>query len=412
MKKILIIGAGVGQVFLAKKIKSRGYYLIAVTQEGNYPVIDIADKVYYENVFNKEAVLEIASREQVDGVISDQNDMMMPIVAYVAEHLGLPGNNTSVVNAYCNKNVFRDNCDKVGVPVPKHSSVSKIEIPEIMKDVPFPWVVKPADAQSSVGVTKVNNVTEYLAAVKYAIEVSKTDTAIVEQFFQGKELVAEGFIYNGKYFNLGFADRKYFDLDGLFIPSQTLFPSAIPQNVLDQIMEYEEKMVAYVQPNFAIVHSEYLYNADLDEICIVESALRGGGVYISSHLIPLYCGIDINDVLLDCVVGKEVDVLTILSKAKYKASGYICFYLPEGHVKVIRGLEEVANMDCVKMMELNSISVGEKTSKLIHKGQRLGPILVGTENRMALEKAINKIQSTLLMNVESISGEIKGINWC
>ena len=88
MKKILIIGAGIGQVFIAKKIKARGYYLITVTQKGNYPVIGIADKVYYENVFNKEAVLEIARNEQVNGVISDQNDMMMPVVAYVAEHLG------------------------------------------------------------------------------------------------------------------------------------------------------------------------------------------------------------------------------------------------------------------------------------------------------------------------------------
>ncbi len=411
MKKILIIGAGIGQVFIAKKIKARGYYLIAVTQEGNYPVIDIADKVYYENVFNKEAVLEIANREHVDGVISDQNDMMMPIVAYVAEHLGLPGNNTSVVNAYCNKNVFRNNCDEVGVPVPKHCSVSKIEVPVIMKDVPFPWVVKPADAQSSVGVTKVNNVTEYLAAVKYAIEVSKTDTAIVEQFFQGKELVAEGFIYNGKYFNLGFADRKYFDLDGLFIPSQTLFPSAVPQNVLNRILEYEEKMVAYVQPNFAIVHSEYLYNADLDEICIVESALRGGGVYISSHLIPLYCGIDINDVLLDCIVGKEVDILSILSKAKYKASGYVCFYLPEGHVSSISGFDEVGRMECVKMLEVNDIKVGMETPKLRHKGQRFGPILVDAKNRIQLEEFISRIQLILRVDIKDIDGSTKGIIW-
>ena len=336
--KILIIGAGIGQVVLAKKIKARGYYLIAVTQRGNYPVIEIADKVYYENVFNKDSVLEIARNEQVDGVISDQNDMMMPVVAYVAEHLGLPGNYTDVVNAYCNKNVFRDNCDKLSIPVPKHSSVSEVEIPPKMKGIPFPWVVKPADSQSSVGVSKVNNESEYLTAVKKAIDVSRTNTAIVEQFFQGNELVAEGFIYKGKYYNLGFADRKYFDLGGLFIPSQTLFPSVVSLSVLNRIRTFEEKMAEYVQPDFAIVHSEYLYNVESDEICIVESALRGGGVYISSHLIPLYCDIDINEVLLDCVVGKEVDIRDIITKAKYRASGYVCFYLPEGKIESINGI--------------------------------------------------------------------------
>lgn len=410
MKKILIIGAGIGQVFIAKKIKARGYYLITVTQKGNYPVIDIADKVYYENVFNKEAVLEIARQEQVDGVISDQNDMMMPVVAYVAEHLGLPGNHTGIVNAYCNKNVFRDNCDKVGIPVPKHCSVSKMEIPETMERVQFPWVVKPADAQSSVGVTKVNNETEYLSAVKYAMDVSKTHTAIVEQFFQGQELVAEGFVYKGKYYNLGFADRKYFDLEGLFIPSQTLFPSIAPQHILDKITTCEEMMAAYVQPDFAIVHSEYLYNSESDEICIVESALRGGGVYISSHLIPLYCGIDINEVLLDCVIGENVDIDTIFSNSFKRASGYVCFYLPEGRVKSIKGFEEVKHLDCVKMLEVSDIIEGMETSKLTHKGQRLGPILVDAENRNQLENFIKDIQRTLEVIVDN-NGDYKGICW-
>lgn len=411
MKKILIIGAGIGQVFIANKIKARGHYLITITQAGNYPVIDIADKVYYENVFNKEAVLEIARKEQIDGVVSDQNDMMMPIVAYVAEHLGLPGNYTSVVNAYCNKNVFRDNCDKVGIPVPKHCSVSKVEIPASMERVQFPWVVKPADAQSSVGVTKVNNESEYLSAVEYAIEVSKTHTAIVEQFFKGQELVAEGFIYKGQYYNLGFADRKYFGLEGLFIPSQTLFPSVVPQHILEMIITCEEKMSAYVEPDFAIVHSEYLYNAETGEICIVESALRGGGVYISSHLIPLYCGIDINEILLDCVEGKDINIESLLSKAQYRASGYVCFYLPEGRVKSINGLDEVQSMECVKMMEVSDIHVGMLAPKLTHKGQRLGPILLDAENRNQLEVFVETIQRTLHACIVGEDSECKGICW-
>ena len=108
MKKILVVGAGIGQLYLAKKIKDRGDFLITVTLPGNQPVIDIADKVCYEDVFNKEGVLQIAKRERIDAVISDQNDMMMPTVSFVAEHMGLPGNSTTVINAYCNKNTFRN----------------------------------------------------------------------------------------------------------------------------------------------------------------------------------------------------------------------------------------------------------------------------------------------------------------
>ena len=411
MKRVLMVGAGIGQVFLARKIKARGHYLVTVTLPGNQPVIDMADKVRYENVFNKEGVLAIAREEKVDAVISDQNDMMMPTVAYVAEHMGLPGNGIKVVHDYCDKNAFRDNCDKVGIPVPKHCSVSEVAVPEGMKDVPLPWVVKPADAQSSVGVEKVNTLEEYFVAIKAAIEISKTHTAIVEEFFKGKELVAEGFIYEGEYYNLGFADRKYFALDNLFIPSQTVFPSLVPIHVLDSIRKCEEKMAALVKPQFAIVHSEYLYNAESGEYRVVESALRGGGVYISSHLVPAYSGIDINEILIDAMLGEKVDMDAVLAERNNQASGYVCFYLPEGKVQKVEGVEEIKAMPSVMQAFLDDFVEGMETHKLTHKGQRMGPILVKSENREALELEIRKIQDILKAEVVSADGKIYGIIW-
>lgn len=410
-KKIMMIGAGIGQYYLAQKIKDRGHYLITVTLPGNQPVIGIADKVCYHDVFDKEGVLAIAREEQIDAVISDQNDTMMPTVAYVAEHLGLPGNNTQQVNAFCNKNVFRDTCDKLVIPVPRHCSISKVEIPETLKDVPFPWVVKPADSQSSIGVAKVDNKDEYMAALKKAIDLSKNKTAIVEEFFKGKELVAEGFIYKGKYYSLGFADRKYFALNNMFIPSQTIFPSIVPQTVLERIEQCESKMAEYIKPSFAIVHSEYLYNPDINEIRVVESALRGGGVYISSHLVPLYSGIDINDTLIDCIEGNDVDMEKVMIEHNNKAAGYVCFYLPAGTVCKADGMEEAKQFDFVKMMCVNDVKVGMVTPQLTHKGQRLGPILVTGNDRNDIERNIKTLQDTLQIMVEGEDGVIRGINW-
>lgn len=406
-----MIGAGIGQYYLARKIKEKGYYLVTVTLPGNQPVIKIADKVCYNDVFDKEGVLRIAQEEQIDAVISDQNDTMMPTVAYVVEHMGLPGNNTHQINSYCNKNTFRDNCDKLGIPVPRHCSMSTVTLPEKLADVPFPWVVKPADSQSSIGVAKVNNKEEYLEALPKAIDLSKNKSAIVEEFFKGQELVAEGFIYKGRYYLLGFADRKYFALNNMFIPSQTVFPSLVPQPILDKIESCESKMAAYINPDFAIVHSEYLYNPDSGEIRVVESALRGGGVYISSHLVPLYSGIDINDTLVDCILGNEVDMDKVMSKRDNKAAGYVCFYLPGGTVRKVEGFDDVRHFGFVKMMCVDDIKVGMETPPLTHKGQRLGPILVIGDDREDIEQNIEKMQNTLQIMVEDKDGVQRGINW-
>lgn len=411
MKKILMVGAGIGQIYLSKKIKQRGDYLIVVTLPGHQPVIEIADKVYYCDVFDKTGVLSIAQQEGIDAVISDQNDTMMPTVAFVAENMNLSGLRIVQVEAYCNKNHYRDNCDKLGIPVPKHVEVHELKIPAEFSYVPFPWIVKPADSQSSVGVEKVYNEEEYFAALEKAIGYSKTRSAILEEFFKGQELVAEGFIYQGRYYNLGFADRKYFKLPRLFIPSQTIFPSNVDKDLLAKIEDCEQQMAGYIKPEFAIVHSEYLYNPQTREIRVVESALRGGGVYISSHLIPLYSGIDINEILLDCICGKRIDMNAVMSRRNNKAAGYVCFYLPEGTIINVDGMEDAAKLPFVRMMCVDDVKVGNTTPALTHKGQRLGPIIVTGENRADIEKNIAFLQNNIKVTVRNSKGSELGIIW-
>lgn len=401
MRKILMIGAGIGQHYLANYIKSQGHFLIAVSLPGDYPVLKIADKVYFEDIFNKEKILDIAKTECIDAVISDQNDLMMPTVAYVAENLKLPGVSSETINNYCNKNKFREICERIGVPVPAHAQCTSAMVPDSMKAIDFPWIVKPADSQSSVGVSKVNNVQECVKAVDFALRKSRTQEAIIEDFFEGVEVVVEGLIVKGKYYNLGFADRKYFNLENLSIPSQTVFPSILPKHILDQIVACEEKLTEFNKPDFALVHSEYIVNPKTEKFIVVESALRGGGVYTSSHLIPLYTGIDVYKILVACALGNEINMEEELRKKTKRASGYVCFYLPEGTVESVDGSDEVKNLPFVKMAHLEDILVGGNTLPITHKGQRLGPIIIEAQNRSILEDNIEKVKQILKIKVKN-----------
>lgn len=410
MEKLLVIGAGIGQVPIIKKAKAKGIHVTVVTLPGNQPGIEIADDVIYADVFDRELVAKEAYKRKITAVISDQNDLMNPTVAYVAEKLGLPGNKYETVMSYCNKNSYRDNCEKAGVPVPKHMAVNNENFDFSTFDCPLPWIVKPADNQSSVGVQKIEDMNELLPALKFALSQSKTHSAIVEEFFVGNEFVAEGFISDGKYYILNFADRKYFDLNELLIPNQTVFPSILDKDILDKVVEYESKMAEYMKPSFAIVHSEYLVNKETKEIRVVESALRGGGVYISSHLIPLSTGIDANEILLLKALGRKVDVEGIFANRTPKAAGYVCFYLPEGEVYSVEGIEEVKALPFVKKVCLDDIVVGQKTDKMVHKGLRKGPLLVYGDNREDLEKNIIVVQNTLKIGVIK-DGVISGIVW-
>lgn len=411
VKKLLVIGAGIGQIPIIEKAKAMGLHVTVVTKPGNQPAAGLADDVYYQDIYERDKIAKWAKENEITAVLSDQNDLMMPTVSYVADYLNLPGNSFEQMMAYCDKNTYRDNCDIIGNPVPKHIAVDSADFDFSAFGCPFPWIVKPSDSQSSVGVKRIDSLDELKPALEFALSHSKTHRAIVEEFFLGNEIVCEGFIQNGEYHLLSFADRKYFELKGLFIPSQTVFPSIVKPELLEKVIEYEKKMAAYIKPRFAIVHSEYLINAETGEIRVVESALRGGGVYISSHLIPYATGIDINDILIKKALGMDVDIEKILGKNEHKASGYVCFYLPEGRIHSVSGIEEIKLLTFVKMACIDDIKVGMETEKMLHKGLRKGPIIVVGENREELEKNISIVQNTLKIEVINEKGEISGVVW-
>lgn len=409
--KLLIVGASIGQVPLLLKAKKRGIHVTVVSIPGNYACFELADDIIYADVFDRDLVVEEAKKRGITAVISDQNDLMAPTVAYVAEKLGLPGNRFDTVMTYCNKNRFRDACDKAGVPCPKHIAVNSLNDDLSVFGGVFPLMVKPADSQSSIGVKKVNNHEELQIALQFALEKSLTHSAIVEDFFEGREVVCEGFVDNGKYYPLQFADRRYFDLKGVLIPSQTIFPSNLSKEIKDRIVGYEQALSTSTKPAFAITHSEYLVNETTGEVRIVESALRGGGVYISSDLIPMATGIDINDVLLDKALGVEVDVDSVFANRKDKAAAYVCFYLPEGIIQTIEGVEELKGLLYVRKAYIDDLAVGQQTMPPNFKGARKGPVLVQGESREDLESKIIEVQNTLKVTVRTNKGNLKSICW-
>ena len=123
MKKLLVIGAGIGQVPIVKKAKEIRVHVTVVTMPGNQPCIELADDIIYSDIYERDYIVKEAKKRGITAVISDQNDLMNPTVAYVAEHLGLPGNKFETVLSFCNKNQYRENCEKVGIPVPLHIAV-------------------------------------------------------------------------------------------------------------------------------------------------------------------------------------------------------------------------------------------------------------------------------------------------
>jgi hypothetical protein len=168
-------------------------------------------------------------------------------------------------------------------------------------------------------------------------------------------------------------------------------------------------LITHLGPKFGNTYSEYLINLETGDVRIVEIAIRGCGALTSSDLVPLACGIDVNELLILIASGNG-DVRIDHSKRINKASGNIFFHLPEAVISEIRGLEEVSKVPGVYQTYLQNIQVGKETKQMVDKGDRLGPILIMGEDRTELQDVINRVTNTLYIHVETAKG-IKGIIW-
>ena len=120
MKKILLLGGSAQQVPVIEKAKQLGYYTILCDYLPDNPGQYVADKFYPVSTTDKEPVLEIAEREQVNGVLAYASDPAAPTAAYVAEKMGLPGNPYQSVEILCNKDRFRKFLTKMVSMLQRH----------------------------------------------------------------------------------------------------------------------------------------------------------------------------------------------------------------------------------------------------------------------------------------------------
>ncbi|WP_292471615.1 ATP-grasp domain-containing protein [Methanolobus sp.] len=409
MKKIMVLGAARTQVPIIKLVKKRGFETIVVSCKGGYPGLKYADKMYEVDICDKKTVLEIAKREQVDGLVTDQLDFPVPTIAYVTEKLGLPSIGYDCALKFTNKYLMRNECAKLGIKNPKYYKVSTLEeAREKCLDIGLPVIIKPTDSAGSRGISVIRNLTELEDNFEPAISYSKENCLIVEKYIQGEEYVIAGFTSNYKFTNLAIGKRQLFDIPDVFVPSVTMFCSSPSNDIEDQMLKTNKTLIEGFGLKFGVTHCEYIVEEGTGDIYLVECAARGAAICISSHIVPLATGIDVNSLLLDVAVGnvEEIEIQNIESNV----STYLLFTLPEGFVKEIRGIDKIQSVPGVQKVYIEPIDIGMEAKPMVDKGQRLGPIIIKGKNKEQCEKTINEIKTLFEIDVETSEG-IKGIIW-
>ncbi len=409
-KKTMVIGGGRGQIPIMNLCHKYGYDVLAVSPKGNYPGLNIADDVLYADVRDYDKILATAKEKDVRGVLTDQLDVGVYTAALVSEKLHLNGISTNVASRFTNKFIMRKAAEEAGINVPHNQLLKSLDdLDKVIEYLQFPLIMKPVDSDASRGVYKVNNRDEIRSHYPITKSYSKADEIILEEFITGKEYVVEAYTSNYVVNNLVVGHRDYFEIDGAFIPCATVFSDAHSADSLleERIKEINSKLVSSFGLPFGITHAEYLHDEKTDEIYLVEIAARGGGVFISSDLIPLACGVDANDLYVRNALGLPCDNKIEISTG---ASAYFCYLTPEGTVSRINNTDQIMSITGVHKAFFDNIEIGMKTASIKDKSSRKGPILVKGKSKKDCYDTISKVKKILDIKVITNNGE-EDIRW-
>lgn len=301
MKKIMILGASVYQVPLIRTAKRMGLYTIVASIPGNYPGFSDADKVYYINTTDKEAILGACRAEGIDGICTSGTDVAVATIGYVNEQMGLSGISEAAAEKACNKSAMKEAFRDGGVSASKFIKADSLDEAFAAADkIGYPVVVKCVDSSGSRGINVVESKDGLEAAFSEAIGYSRQNYVLIEEMLRGDEIGVDGMVQNGEVVLIAPHQKYTYKFNGATIPAGHSFPYRNSEKVLAEI----EKQVTLAVKALGL--DNCAFNSDVfvdgDKVHIIEMGGRAGATGIP-ELISIYYGFDFYEKMIENALG-------------------------------------------------------------------------------------------------------------
>jgi len=387
MKKILMLGGSYFQIPAIKYAKDAGYYVVTVDYLPDNPGHKFSDEYYNISTTDKEAVLGLAKKLNIDGIVAYASDPAASTAAYVSEKLKLPGNSYKSVNIMTNKDLYREFLRKNGFNFPYFKSYySFADVKWDFDKFRFPLMVKPTDSSGSKGVSKVSNESEFETAFLYALKFSRSKKVIVEEYINrtGSQIHGDGFVVDGKIVSVFLGDHMFACREKNFTPVATTFPTVINNNILKRIIKNLQRLIICIGFKQGAINIEVMIDKS-GNIFLMEVGPRNGGNHI-----PLLIESITN---FDMIKGTVDIALGIHTKFILKENfGFFSYYVIHS---MIKGKYHSVEIDTV--IERNILKkdimkkIGEDIFAFNGSNNTVGILLLKFDSRIEMNSIMNNI---------------------
>ncbi len=410
---VLILGAGFMQKPAIESAKELGYKTIIFDGNENAYCKDICDSFFVIDLKDTEALVkkatEIHQITPLSAVFTAGTDFSFA-VARIANACNLLSHTEQAAKNASDKILMRSCFSKKNVPSPNFMefscTTSQKNIAQFLEKNEFPIVVKPCDNMGGRGCRLVRTKKELASAIDDAMQNSKTQRAIVEQYMEGPEFSIDALVCNNEITITGFADRHVY-FPPYFIEMGHSMPTMI------NTKDYNALIKTFVEGIIALGLHHGAAKADIkltkNGPMIGEIAGRLSGGYMSGWTFPLASDLNLTKQGLLIALGKNptelehgrVEIKDIVVR-NYRIFDYPCkrhcveraWVSIPGKIKRSNVIEDLDNFVFPR------VTRGMNVKFPMNNVEKAGNIIAVSQTREAAEKITHEYIKNVYLELE------------
>jgi len=390
-KSVLIFGVGPLQESIIARAKKMGLYTVGIDPCEDATCRDCVDAFEVVPGQDYEGHCAVIEKYGIDAIVTAATDKPLVMMARLAEKYGFPFYSVETAQWSTDKFQMKERFELGCVPHAQGRLISKVEEAE---GLVFPVIVKPRDNSGSRGVKLCRDKNELQISIDEALENSKLNTVLVEEFIEGPEYSIESLHHDSKSEVVQFTEKKTTEF-----PYNVELGHIQPANISDENKQKIREIISKIGKalNFENCPSHTELKINDRGIFVIETSPRLGGDYITSTLTPLSTGVNLEDELLKISLGEKINPTP--NAVQY--SGVRFFSFKEGSV-----IKHVPNEEFVKgwphVVDFSfALKEGDKVNRITSSLNRYGQLILQAGNRDAIDEAFEKYEKVISESIFS-----------